>query len=155
MQEQFSAEDIAFFESKIRPILVTHCQDCHSGEDPESRFSVEFREAFLTEENSVLQRKPGNPKESLLISAIKHDEFLKMPPKAKLSTTDVINFTRWVELGLPWPNESMEIVANIGQSADSVIAEFTEEQKQYWAFSTSRPSCLPKDCKSPLDPIAN
>ena len=100
-QEQFSAEDIAFFESKIRPILVTHCQDCHSGEDPESRFSVEFREAFLTGGEFGPAAKPGNPKESLLISAIKHDEFLKMPPKAKLSTTDVINFTRWVELGLP------------------------------------------------------
>ena len=148
-QEQFSAEDIAFFESKIRPILVTHCQDCHSGEDPESRFSVEFREAFLTGGEFGPAAKPGNPKESLLISAIKHDEFLKMPPKAKLSTTDVINFTRWVELGLPWPNESMEIVANIGQSADSVIAEFTEEQKQYWAFQLPVRPAFPRIANRP------
>ena len=26
-----AAEDHAFFESRVRPILVEHCYDCHSG----------------------------------------------------------------------------------------------------------------------------
>jgi len=139
-EDQFSAEDIAFFETKIRPVLITHCQDCHSGEDPESRFSVEFREAFLKGGEFGPAVKPGNPSGSLLISAIKHDEFLKMPPKEKLSSAQVIDFTRWVEIGLPWPEED-DVVANIGQSADALIAEFSEEQKNYWAYQPPvRPS---------------
>ncbi len=132
--EAFKPEDIAFFESKIRPVLVNHCQDCHSGEEPESRFSVEFREAFLTGGEFGPAVKPGQPKESLLISAIKHDEFLKMPPKTKLTSSQVVDFTRWVEMGLPWPKENSTIVANIGQSEDSLTANFSDDQKHYWAF---------------------
>lgn len=132
-EEQFSAEDIAFFETKIRPVLITNCQDCHSGEDPESRFSVEFREAFLKGGEFGPAVKPGKPTESLLISAIKHDEFLKMPPKEKLTSAQVIDFTRWVEIGLPWPKED-DVVANIGQSSDALKAEFSQEQQNYWAY---------------------
>ena len=102
-EEQFSAEDIAFFETKIRPVLVTHCQDCHSGEEPESRFSVEFRDAFLTGGEFGPAAKPGKPQERLLFSAIQHEDLLKLPPKEKLSSTQVVDLTRWVEMGLPWP----------------------------------------------------
>ena len=133
-EDNFSPEDIAFFESKIRPVLVTHCQDCHSGEEPESRFSVEFREAFLTGGEFGPSVKLGKPKESLLISAIKHDEFLKMPPTEKLSSAQVIDFTRWVEMGLPWPAEKDTVAANIGKSGDALTATFTDEQREYWAF---------------------
>ncbi len=139
-EEPFSAEEISFFESKIRPVLVTHCQDCHSGEDPESRFSVEFRDAFLTGGEFGPAVKLGKPKESLLISAIKHDEFLKMPPKAKLTSAQVIDFSRWVEMGLPWPKEESAVVANIGKSPDALIAEFSDAQENFWAFQPpSRP----------------
>ena len=142
-EERFSAEDIAFFETKVRPVLVTHCQDCHSGEEPESRFSVEFREAFLTGGEFGPAAKPGKPTESLLISAIKHDEFLKMPPKEKLTSAQVVDLTRWVEMGLPWPEEKSGITANIGQSSDALTAKFTEEQKAYWAFQPPKRSSLP------------
>jgi hypothetical protein len=142
-EERFSAEDIAFFETKVRPVLVTHCQDCHSGEEPESRFSVEFREAFLTGGEFGPAAKPGKPTESLLISAIKHDEFLKMPPKEKLTSAQVVDLTRWVEMGLPWPEEKSGITANIGQSSDALTAKFTEEQKTYWAFQPPKRSSLP------------
>lgn len=143
-EDQFSAEDIAFFETKVRPVLVTHCQDCHSGEEPESRFSVEFRDAFLTGGEFGPAAKPGKPKESLLISAIKHDEFLKMPPKEKLSSSQVVDLTRWVEMGLPWPKEDSGIMANIGQSSNELRAKFTAEQKAYWAFHAPVRPSLPR-----------
>ena len=40
---------IEFFENKIRPVLVAHCYECHSGEpDPESAsFVVDTREGIL------------------------------------------------------------------------------------------------------------
>ena len=155
-EEPFKADEIAFFETRIRPVLVTHCQDCHSGEEPESRFSVEFREAFLTGGEFGPAARPGKPKESLLISAIKHDEFLKMPPKAKLTSAQVIDFTRWVEMGLPWPQEEPAIAAAIGQSDDALTAEFSEEQKSYWAFQVPRRPSLPEIqnqqwAKTPID----
>ena len=140
--EEFSAADLAFFETNIRPVLITHCQDCHSGDEPESRFSVEFREGFLTGGKFGPAVKLGKPKESLLISAIKHDEFLKMPPKAKLSSAQVIDLTRWVEMGLPWPKEEA-VVANIGQNSDAFHAEFTDQQKNYWAFQIPQRPPLP------------
>ena len=30
-EQQLSAEQIEFFEQKIRPVLVKHCYGCHSG----------------------------------------------------------------------------------------------------------------------------
>ncbi|MCH2398407.1 MAG: hypothetical protein MK364_04815, partial [Pirellulales bacterium] len=45
--DAFSAQQIAFFETKIRPVLIERCSECHSGDNPESRFSVESRAALL------------------------------------------------------------------------------------------------------------
>src|SRR5271168_2921878 len=44
-----SADQIAFFESKIRPILVGHCYECHSVENKKTNggLSVDSRETLL------------------------------------------------------------------------------------------------------------
>ena len=137
--DAFSAQQIAFFETKIRPVLIERCAECHSGDNPESRFSVESRAALLAGGEFGPALKPGNPAGSLLISAINHDEFLKMPPKEKLPTQQVVDLTRWVKMGAPWPDSNN--VANLtatGTNPDAPL--FTRQQKNYWAF---QPPVLP------------
>ncbi|MCH2210501.1 MAG: DUF1549 domain-containing protein [Fuerstiella sp.] len=129
-----TAEQFAFFETNIRPVLVEHCFDCHSGDDAESRFDVSSRAGILQGGEFGPAIRPGQPAESLLISAIRHDEFLKMPPKQKLSTQDVVNFTRWVEMGAPWPNTKVATTTPESDSSSTGGMQFTEKQLSHWAF---------------------
>ena len=77
-------EQAAFFETKIRPVLIDRCQDCHSGDEPENGLNLESRAGMLKGGKLGTALVPGKPAQSLLVSAIKHDEFIKMPPKEKL-----------------------------------------------------------------------
>ena len=41
-------DKIEFFESKIRPVLVEHCYECHNSSDSaESDLALDFRQTFL------------------------------------------------------------------------------------------------------------
>jgi hypothetical protein len=130
---QNTPEQIAFFESRIRPVLVERCLDCHSGDEPESGLNLSSRELMLRGGELGTAVLPGKAAESLLISAIKHDEFVKMPPKEKLSALTVADFIRWVDMGAPWPNPA----GNAPNDADERASpgqSFSEQQLKHWAF---------------------
>ena len=57
----FSAEQIEFFETKIRPLLVEKCYDCHSTDAPELRggLYVDSRLGLITGGDSGLQSHRG------------------------------------------------------------------------------------------------
>ena len=38
-----SKEDLAFFENRIRPLLVEHCQKCHGAKKQESGLRLDHR----------------------------------------------------------------------------------------------------------------
>ncbi len=60
---EIPAEQLAFFESKIRPILVTHCYECHSAEHKKANggLTVDSRESLLKGGDSGSALTPGNP----------------------------------------------------------------------------------------------
>ena len=41
-------KDLEFFEKKVRPLMVTHCLECHSGDEPEGQLSMESLGGLLT-----------------------------------------------------------------------------------------------------------
>src|SRR5688572_14965512 len=59
-------EQLKFFESSVRPILVKHCQKCHSGDDPKGELSLESRSGLLTGGASGQVVTPGDPSDSAL-----------------------------------------------------------------------------------------
>jgi len=73
-----------FFEQKIRPLLVRHCYECHSGASNEVKGSLrlDYRDAVLKGGDSGPILMAGSPDDSLLLSAIRH-EGLEMPPGKK------------------------------------------------------------------------
>lgn len=148
---KISQEQIAFFESKIRPLLHQRCVECHSDDNPESELSLESRAGLMRGGKFGKAIVPSKPKESLLISAVNHDEFLKMPPKDKLATAELALLTKWVAMGAPWPelaSSSKEKTAsdtagvNADTSSDSFT--FTEEQKAFWSFQPLRRPTVPR-----------
>ena len=88
-----------FFESRVRPVLSTHCFECH-GHKAKGGLKLDSREAALAGGESGPAMAPGKPKESLLLKAIRHiDPDLSMPPKKKLPNHVVNDLKRWIREG--------------------------------------------------------
>lgn len=108
-------EKIQHFESRIRPVLVEHCYECHSVEADKSKggLLLDSREGIRTGGDTGPSIVPGNVEESLLIAAIAHsDPDFEMPPKKpKLSDAVIADFKKWVESGAADPRD--------GSNADS------------------------------------
>src|SRR6056297_2813465 len=83
-----TAEQLEFFEAKVRPILVEHCNECHSAEEgtTEAGLSLDSRAGWQTGGDSGTAIVPGKPDQSLLIEAIGYEEDVVsgMPPRSKL-----------------------------------------------------------------------
>lgn len=118
-----------FFESKIRPVLVRHCYQCHSakaaaGKTLKGGLQVDTREGIRKGGETGPAVIPGQPAKSLLIAALKH-EGLEMPPKAKLPASIVADFEKWIGLGAPDPRE--------GKSVASTEIDIDAGRK-HWSF---------------------
>lgn len=135
-------EQIRYFETSIRPLLVEHCQQCHGPQKQRADLRLDSRESILKGGESGPAAIPGNPEKSLMIRAIRHGKDVpKMPEGKKLSDREIANIVRWVEMGLPFPE------TRAPAKADS---------KNWWAFQPFRRPEIPKTknagwAKSPLD----
>jgi mono/diheme cytochrome c family protein len=148
-----SAGDLAFFEAKVRPVLVEHCYKCHSKEADKVRggLLLDTREALLYGGNSGPAVVPGKPDDSLLIQAIRyHDEDLQMPPKdEKLNDQQIADLTEWVRRGLPDPRT----VVTAGSSGKT----YGGVGRAHWAFQPVSKPAVPavKNADWPKNPVDN
>jgi uncharacterized membrane protein/mono/diheme cytochrome c family protein len=105
---------VAFFESKIRPVLIQHCHECHAGKRRYGGLKVDSLDALLAgghdEGPAVI---PGDTVSSSLLRSIRYegDSDLNMPPKAKLPDAVIRDFEHWVAIGAPWPDADAATVA--------------------------------------------
>jgi hypothetical protein len=91
---------------------------------------------------------PGDPKASLLISALRYsDADLKMPPKGKLPDDVVRNFETWVKMGAPDPRTERSEVGGrrrrdgaLPKIGRNVSAEDVAAGRKWWSFT--KPSAL-------------
>ena len=74
---------------------------------------------------------PGRPEESALIKAIRHEAAIKMPPRSKLSDQAIADLTTWVEIGAPWPDNT---VGNTTGRAGGLSTTIGMAAKSHWAF---------------------
>lgn len=122
------AKDHTFFESKVRPVLVEHCFECHSGEMTKGGLALDTKQGWEKGGDTGPAIVPGKPDESLLINAVRyHDEDLAMPPKkkgGKLPNTVIADLVEWVKMGAPDPRVAEAKIAGMK----------TEEAKSWWAF---------------------
>ena len=77
-----SKEGIDFFEKKIRPVLIRHCYECHSGDPAKAKahLVLDNHDGLRRGGDSGPAVLPGHVETSLIIEAI-HYEGLEMPPK--------------------------------------------------------------------------
>jgi hypothetical protein len=153
-QPTITPEQMAFFEKKIRPLLVSDCYKCHSAESEKIKGSlvVDTREGLLKGGDTGPAIVPGNPSKSLLIKAIKGDDKdLQMPPKKKLAPEVVADFEKWITMGAPDPRSGKSVASAAKKKWD------TEQAKHWWSFQLPKKSALPpvSDAKWPRTDIDN
>jgi len=101
-------EGIAFFEQKIRPVLVAHCHECHSAESAKLKggLRLDVKAGWQRGGDSGLPAVvPGRPDESPLLQAMRHAEpdFAMPPRQPRLPDAVIADFATWIRLGAPDP----------------------------------------------------
>jgi hypothetical protein len=81
-----AADGVAFFENKVRPLLVKHCYECHSQQGKvKGGLLLDRKEGWVKGGDAGAALVPGQPAKSLLMHSVRYeDEDLQMPPKSKL-----------------------------------------------------------------------
>ena len=129
-----SAEQIEFFESRIRPIFANECYDCHSSGSKKLKgeLRLDTRAGMLKGGESGAAIVPGKPDESRLIKAVRYkDEDTAMPPKKRLSEAQVADLEAWVREGAPWPEQDR---AGGPAEAGKKGYDWEKFRAEHWAF---------------------
>ncbi len=143
------AEQLAFFEAKIRPVLIRHCYDCHSEADgvAEGGLTLDTRAGLLAGGRRGPAIVPGEPDKSLLVAALNHAEAdLAMPPKSpNLPAAVIADVRRWIGDGAIDPRDA-------GQPPLVLDAEAA---RQHWAYQPPRKADPPEvtDAAWPRQPL--
>lgn len=141
-------EQMVFFETKIRPVLVDHCYKCHSADAKifKGGLKLDNRQGLIKGGDSGPAIVPGDTAKSLLIKALKYDG-LEMPPKGKLSDSVIRDFETWIKMGAPDPRKLIEIP--VARTID------IEAGRKHWAFKPIIDPNPPlvKNAAWPIDPV--
>ncbi len=125
-----------FFETKIRPLFIKNCSECHTNKAT-SGLRVDSRESLLKGGDSGLAAVvPGSPEKSFLIQAVQQTGTVKMPKGGKLAPEEVENLIEWVKMGAPWP-KARQIVASGSQY------KISPEQRSFWSFQPLKADSVP------------
>jgi hypothetical protein len=133
-----------YFESKVRPLLVKHCYECHSEEEEAQKggLLLDRENGWLEGGDSGKAVVPGQPEASLLVEAVQRlDEDSAMPPKYSLEQEEVEILVRWVQGGAPGPAEDM------GETEFSRLGDQTVifgKAKEHWSFQPVKKVTPPK-----------
>ena len=102
-------QDAAFFESKIRPLLIKRCYECHSedAQTSEGGLLLDRRSGWLQGGGRGKAVVPGVPEASLLIELIRSNGEMQMPPDEPLETAEVALLVEWVRRGAPGPRKDL------------------------------------------------
>ncbi|MCE9605243.1 MAG: PSD1 and planctomycete cytochrome C domain-containing protein [Planctomycetia bacterium] len=128
-----SAEDLHWFEQKIRPVLVERCYACHSQAAAalnklKGGLFVDSAQGLLKGGDSGPAVVPGKSKESLLFKALRYDGY-EMPPDGKLSEKVVADFAVWIDRGAADPRKEAGGASDTAKPAIDFAAA-----RKHWAF---------------------
>jgi hypothetical protein len=153
----FTAEQVHFYETQVRPILKARCLKCH-GEGPKVRagFRLDSRAAVLRGGELGPAVSTREAEQSLLLLAIRYED-LEMPPTGKLPAHEIDILTRWVKEGLPWTPDSAATPTSVpGGERLPAAGRRAPAARDPWSLRPVGPPAVPKVinrdwCRSPID----
>jgi mono/diheme cytochrome c family protein len=144
-----SATDLEFFEKQVRPLLVDYCLQCHSeAKKIKGGLRLDTADGWIKGGDSGPALVSGKPDESLLIQAIRyeHDD-VQMPPKGKLSDSQIEAFAEWVRRGAPAPKDAPKAGATRIATLD------LEAGRAFWAYRPLTTPTIPDVSSASDHPI--
>ncbi|MGB7347765.1 MAG: PSD1 and planctomycete cytochrome C domain-containing protein, partial [Pirellulaceae bacterium] len=139
------ASDKIDFRRAIRPILVTHCGECHSGDEKNGGLSLDDPSSIFAQADSgQVAVVAGDVDASEILNRLtSKDDDLRMPPEgAGLSPDQVEMIRQWINEGAAWPTE-------LGSTAKNKV------ETTHWAFQPLASVAPPKVdnswARNPLD----
>ncbi|MBI1831622.1 MAG: PSD1 domain-containing protein [Planctomycetes bacterium] len=133
-----SPADLAFFESKVRPILVNRCHECHSANAKKlkGKLLLDSRAAILKGGVSGPAAVAGDPDKSLLIQAVRYvKEDLQMPRNGKLPASEIAILEEWVRRGVVYPGPAVALPNEAGID--------WAKGRTFWSFQPPKSMPLP------------
>ena len=127
-----SPEQVAFFESRIRPVLVEHCYECHSvrAEKLKGGLLLDSRAGIVRGGDTGPVITPGDPEASLLIQAVRRsDPNLAMPPRSALPEEAIRDLVTWVRMGAPDPRTEDTVATRESRSSID-----WNRARDWWSF---------------------
>jgi hypothetical protein len=133
-----SDAQVEFFESKIRPVLVDHCYECHnSGSAQEGEFALDWRAPLRTggQSGAAISEQPND---SLLLQVMRHEiEGLEMPEGGeKLSPAILADFEQWISMGAPDPRDAPPSPETLAKSTSWEAVR--NKRAEWWSFQPIR-----------------
>lgn len=107
-----SDEREAFFENRIRPLLIEKCSRCHGDGKSAGGLRLVDRESIVRGGEGGAILVPGKPLESRLMSAVRRDgDESPMPPEADKALTpqEIKDLETWIGLGAYWPEHAVAL----------------------------------------------
>ena len=124
----------AFFETKVRPLLVARCFRCHGEKEQKGGIRLDSAGALLGHNEDEALVKPGKPEASRVIEVIRYKDEPKMPPDGKLPDSDAQILREWIRAEPIFPRSKPP-----RQSYVSVVPkESYKPRKRYGPFNQSR-----------------
>jgi Protein of unknown function (DUF1553)/Protein of unknown function (DUF1549)/Planctomycete cytochrome C len=131
--------DDEFFESRVRPVLVKHCLECHGAKKQEGGLRLDSRDSWMRGGDRGDVIVAGEPEKSSFIQAVRYnDPELQMPPgNKKLSGAEIADLELWVQRGAHDPRR---------ESATQSSQKMSLQQAQmFWSFQPLVPVVPPQD----------
>ncbi len=125
-----TAQQIEFFEKKVRPVLVNNCYACHAADTkPAGGLRVDDRNGLLRGGDSGAAVVPGEAAKSHLLLRIQHaDPKPRMPKEGSpLTASQIADLTAWINDGAAWPVEQVAL-------AKTPVAAYERLKARHWAL---------------------
>jgi len=101
------------FETRIRPVLVQHCSQCHGTDVRKAGLRLDAKHTAFNGGDSGSVIVAGNSGQSELIRRIASaDPDVRMPPKGEpLDSNEIQLLTQWIDAGAHWPETAYDRAA--------------------------------------------
>ncbi|MCR9295263.1 MAG: DUF1549 domain-containing protein, partial [bacterium] len=124
-----ASEAIDFFESRIRPVLIDACYDCHAADTEASGgLLLDSQDGWAAGGDSGRAIVAGDAAKSLVFKAISYENpELQMPPDGKLPASVLSDFRVWIDSGAADPRRGAAPARKqTGLSVDKAL--------EHWAY---------------------
>ncbi|MEZ6133360.1 MAG: PSD1 and planctomycete cytochrome C domain-containing protein [Pirellulaceae bacterium] len=141
--EDTSAQQLEYFEKHVRPLLIEHCYECHSGSERDGGLQLDSQAAWQAGGDSGPAIVPGSPADSRLMEAVGYQNLeLQMPPSGQLPDDRIAILEKWIRDGAVDPR-------NQSASAAKASGMSIAEGRQFWSMQPLSDPAIPSTMNDP------